>query len=75
MLFFKLFLAVLRKCGLVTIELGRDYDWYNLLSLFNIWISLGFVLLVFVLDDYLFYVYDYRKSFVRGYIIRCFISF
>ena len=49
--FLKLFLAVLRKCGLVTIELGRDYDWYNLLSLFNIWISLGFVLLVFVLDD------------------------
>ena len=49
--FFKLFLAVLRKCGLVTIDLGRDYDWYNLLSLFNIWISLGFVLLVFVLDD------------------------
>ena len=49
--FLKLFLAVLRKYGLVTIELGRDYDWYNLLSLFNIWISLGFVLLVFVLDD------------------------
>ena len=49
--FLKFFLAVLRKYGLVTIELGRDYDWYNLLSLFNIWISLGFVLLVFVLDD------------------------
>ena len=49
--FLKLFLAVLRKCGLVAIELGRDYDWYNLLSLFNIWISLGFVLLVFVLDN------------------------
>ena len=49
--FLKLFLAVLRKYGLVAIKLGRDYDWYNLLSLFNIWISLGFVLLVFVLDD------------------------
>ena len=35
----------------MAIKLGRDYDWYNLLSLFNIWISLGFVLLVFVLDD------------------------
>ena len=49
--FLKLFLAVLRKCGLVSIEFGRDYTWYNLLSLFNIWISLGFVLLVFVLDN------------------------
>ena len=34
--FLKLFLAVLRKCGLVAIELGCDYSWYNLFSLFNI---------------------------------------
>ena len=47
----KVLIVILKKYGLVTIELGRDYSWYNLLSLFNIWISLGFVLLVFVLDD------------------------
>ena len=47
----KALIVILRKCGLVSIELGRNYSWYNLLSLFNIWISLGFVLLVFVLDD------------------------
>ena len=35
----------------MTIELGRDYSWYNWLSIFNIWISLAFVLLVFVLGD------------------------
>ncbi len=35
----------------MTIESGRDYGWYNWLSIFNIWISLAFVLLVFVLDD------------------------
>ena len=47
----KVLIVILKKYGLVTIELGRNYSWYNLLSLFNIWISLGFVLLVFVLDD------------------------
>lgn len=47
----KALIVILRKCDLVSIEFGRDYTWYNLLSLFNIWISLGFVLLVFVLDD------------------------
>ena len=47
----KALIVILRKCGLVSIEFGRDYTWYNLLSLFNIWISLGFVLLVFVLDN------------------------
>ena len=39
----KALIVILRKCGLVSIELGRNYSWYNLLSLFNIWISLGFV--------------------------------
>ena len=47
----KALIVILRKCDLVSIEFGRDYTWYNLLSLFNIWISLGFVLLVFVLDN------------------------
>ena len=47
----KVLIVILKKYGLVTIELGRDYSWYNLLSLFNIWISLAFVLLVFVLGD------------------------
>ena len=47
----KALIVLLRKCDLVSIEFGRDYTWYNLLSLFNIWISLGFVLLVFVLDN------------------------
>ena len=44
-------IVILKKYGLVTIELGRDYSWYNWLSIFNIWISLAFVLLVFVLGD------------------------
>ena len=44
-------IVILKKYGLVSIELGRDYSWYNWLSIFNIWISLVFVLLVFVLDD------------------------
>ena len=35
----------------MSIEVGRDYGWYNWLSIFNIWISLLFVLLVFVLYD------------------------
>lgn len=47
----KVLIVILKKYGLVTIELGRDYRWYNWLSIFNIWISLAFVLLVFVLDD------------------------
>ena len=47
----KVLIVILKKYGLVTIELGRDYSWYNWLSIFNIWISLGFVLLVFVLGD------------------------
>ena len=44
----KVLIVILKKYGLVSIELGRDYSWY---SIFNIWISLVFVLLVFVLDD------------------------
>ena len=47
----KVLIVILKKYGLVTIELGRDYSWYNWLSIFNIWISLAFVLLVFVLGD------------------------
>ena len=47
----KVLIVILKKYGLVSIELGRDYSWYNWLSIFNIWISLVFVLLVFVLDD------------------------
>lgn len=47
----KVLIVILKKYGLVTIELGRDYRWYNWLSIFNIWISLAFVLLVFVLGD------------------------
>lgn len=47
----KVLIVMLKKYGLVTIELGRDYSWYNWLSIFNIWISLAFVLLVFVLGD------------------------
>lgn len=47
----KVLIVILKKCGLVTIELGRNYGWYNWLSIFNIWISLLFVLLVFVLDN------------------------
>ena len=47
----KVLIVILKKYGLVTIEMGRDYSWYNWLSIFNIWISLVFVLLVFVLDD------------------------
>ena len=43
----KVLIVILKKYSLVTIELGRDYSWYN----FNIWISLAFVLLVFVLGD------------------------
>ena len=47
----KVLIVILKKYSLVTIELGRDYSWYNWLSIFNIWISLAFVLLVFVLGD------------------------
>lgn len=47
----KVLIVILKKYGLVSIEMGRDYSWYNWLSIFNIWISLAFVLLVFVLDD------------------------
>ena len=47
----KVLIGLLKKYGLVSIEMGRDYSWYNWLSIFNIWISLVFVLLVFVLDD------------------------
>ena len=47
----KVLIVILKKYGLVSIELGRDYSWYNWLSIFNIWISLAFVLLVFVLGD------------------------
>ena len=47
----KVLIVILKKYGLVTIELGRDYSWYNWLSIFNIWISFAFVLLVFVLGD------------------------
>lgn len=47
----KVLIVILKKYSLVTIELGRDYSWYYWLSIFNIWISLAFVLLVFVLGD------------------------
>ena len=47
----KVLIVILKKYGLVSIEVGRDYGWYNWLSIFNIWISLLFVLLVFVLYD------------------------
>lgn len=47
----KVLIGLLKKYGFVSIEMGRDYSWYNWLSIFNIWISLVFVLLVFVLDD------------------------
>lgn len=47
----KVLIGLLKKYGLVSIKMGRDYSWYNWLSIFNIWISLVFVLLVFVLDD------------------------
>ena len=54
----KVLIVILKKYGLVTIELGRNYSWYNLLSLFNIWISLGYALLAFNIHNHLL---EYRS--------------
>ena len=39
----KVLLEILKKYGFVTYTIGRDYAWYNWLSLVNVLFSLAFI--------------------------------
>ena len=59
----------------MSIEFGRDYTWYNLLSLLIYGSSLGFVLLVFVLDNTYSAFTIIERVFVRVILLDALLAF
>lgn len=65
----KLLLEILKKYGLVTFTIGRDYAWYNWLSLVNILFSLAFVVTSYFIGSVEFFQFTILERILLGIVL------
>lgn len=65
----KVLLEILKKYGFVTYTIGRDYAWYNWLSLVNILFSLAFIVSSYFIGFVDFFQFTISERILLGVVL------